>query len=115
MGWYYPFAIAAAIPVALLVWFGLKIPEPTGEKPLEFAQCLENTRNRQLAGLFIASTAPIHAPLRNMSLFTAFDSGFNFKSSSLVNWLILARHTCGNCDRSFIEMGRLADGFQKQL
>jgi MFS family permease len=60
MGWYYPFLLSlAAIPVALLVWFGLKNPEPTGEKPLNvnLLNALKSLRNRQLAGLFIVSTA----------------------------------------------------------
>jgi predicted MFS family arabinose efflux permease len=60
MGWYYPFLLSlAAIPVALLVWFGLNNPEPTGEKPLNvnLINALKSFRNRQLAGLFMVSIA----------------------------------------------------------
>jgi hypothetical protein len=93
MGWYYPFLLSlAAIPVALLVWFGLKNPEPTGEKPLNvnLLNALKSLRNRQLAGLFIVSTAHfilLYGALRNYLPLLIADS---FKSSSLVIGLILA-------------------------
>ncbi|MBD1926221.1 MFS transporter [Trichocoleus sp. FACHB-90] len=60
IGWYYPFMLpAVAIPIALVVLFALKNPEPKGERNLR--EYLINARrilkNRQLAGLFIASAA----------------------------------------------------------
>lgn len=60
IGWYYPFMLpVAAIPIALVVLFALKNPEPKGERNLR--EYLINARrilkNRQLAGLFIASAA----------------------------------------------------------
>ena len=60
IGWYYPFMLPlAAIPVGLLVLFALKNPEPQGERNLQ--EYLRNAgkvlKNRQLAGLFIASAA----------------------------------------------------------
>ncbi|MBD1933517.1 MULTISPECIES: MFS transporter [Cyanophyceae] len=60
IGWYYPFMLpVVAIPIALVVLFALKNPEPKGERNLR--EYLINARgilkNRQLAGLFIASAA----------------------------------------------------------
>ncbi len=60
IGWYYPFMLPlAAIPIGLLVLFALKNPEPQGERNLQ--EYLRNAgkvlKNRQLAGLFIASAA----------------------------------------------------------
>ena len=60
IGWYYPFGLPiAAIPIGLLVLFCLKNPEPQGERNLQ--EYLRNAgkvlKNRQLAGLFIASAA----------------------------------------------------------
>jgi predicted MFS family arabinose efflux permease len=93
MGWSYPFLLSlAAIPVALLVWFGLKNPEPIGEKPLNvnLLNALKSLRNRQLAGLFIVSTAHfilLYGALRTYLPLLIADL---FKSSSLVIGLILA-------------------------
>lgn len=60
LGWYYPFMLpVVAIPIGLVVLFALKNPEPKGERNLR--EYLINARgilkNRQLAGLFIASAA----------------------------------------------------------
>ncbi|MBD1834826.1 MFS transporter [Cyanobacteria bacterium FACHB-472] len=60
IGWYYPFMLpVVAIPIALVVFFALKNPEPKGERNLR--EYLINARrilkNRQLAGLFLASAA----------------------------------------------------------
>ena len=60
MGWNYPFLLPlVAIPIGLLVLFALKSPEPKGERNLK--EYLRNAwiilKNRQLAGLFIASAA----------------------------------------------------------
>lgn len=60
MGWNYPFLLPlVAIPIGLVVLFALKNPEPKGERNLK--EYLRNAwiilKNRQLAGLFIASAA----------------------------------------------------------
>jgi MFS transporter, ACDE family, multidrug resistance protein len=60
MAWYYPFMLPIlAIPLGLLVLFGLKNPEPQGDR--NFREYLRNAvkvlKNRQLFGLFIASAA----------------------------------------------------------
>lgn len=91
--WHYPFLLSlAAIPVALLVWFGLKNSEPTGEKPLKvnLLNALKSLKNFQLVGLFITSTAQfilLYGACRNYLPLLIADS---FKSSSLVIGVILA-------------------------
>ncbi len=60
LGWNYPFMISlAAIPIALLVSFALKNPEPKGEQNLKvyLGNAWKSLRNRQIVGLFIASAA----------------------------------------------------------
>ncbi len=60
MGWYFPFMLPiVAIPVGLLVLFGLKNPEPQGQRNLKayLSNALITLKNRQLFGLFIASAA----------------------------------------------------------
>jgi MFS family permease len=60
MGWYFPFMLPiVAIPVGLLVLFGLKNPEPQGQRNLKvyLQNALKTIKNRQLFGLFIASAA----------------------------------------------------------
>ena len=60
MGWYFPFMLPiVAIPVGLLVLFGLKNPEPKGQRNLKayLSNSLITLKNRQLFGLFIASAA----------------------------------------------------------
>lgn len=60
MGWYFPFMLPiVAIPVGLLVLFGLKNPEPQGQRNLRayLSNALITLKNRQLFGLFIASAA----------------------------------------------------------
>lgn len=59
-GWFYPFMLpVVAIPIALLVFFALKNPEPKGDRNLK--EYLRNAakvlKNRRLFGLFIASAA----------------------------------------------------------
>ncbi|WP_414584738.1 MFS transporter [Scytonema sp. PCC 10023] len=93
LGWHYPFFLSlAAIPVALLVWFGLKNPESAREKPpkVDWLYALKTLKNPQLAALFIASTAQF------MLLYGAFRTylplliAHLFQSSSFVIGLILA-------------------------
>jgi MFS transporter, ACDE family, multidrug resistance protein len=60
MGWYFPFMLPiVAIPVGLLVLFGLKNPEPQGQRNLKvyLQNAVKTIKNRQLFGLFIASAA----------------------------------------------------------
>ena len=60
MGWYYPFLLPLlAIPIAFLVFFFLKNPEPKNDRTLKayLKNALKILRNRQLFGLFFASAA----------------------------------------------------------
>lgn len=59
-GWYFPFMLPiVAIPVGLIVLFGLKNPEPQGQRNLKvyLQNAVKTVKNRQLFGLFIASAA----------------------------------------------------------
>ena len=91
--WHYPFLLSlAAIPVALLVWFGLKNPEPRVEKPLKvnLLNASKSIKNTQLFGLFMVSIAQfmlIYGAIRTYLPLLIADS---FKSSSLIIGLILA-------------------------
>ncbi len=112
-GWYYPFLLSlAAIPVAVLVWFRLKTPEPAGEKLLQvdWLNALKSLKSRQLAGLFIASTAHfilLYGALRTYLPLLIADS---FKSSSLVIGLILASIPVATAIAAS-QVGRLARRF----
>lgn len=60
MAWYYPFMLPiVAIPIGLLVLFGLKNPEPKGEHNLReyLRNALLILKNRQIVGLYIGSAA----------------------------------------------------------
>lgn len=60
LGWYFPFMLPiVAIPVGILVLFGLKNPEPQGQRNLKvyLRNAVKALKNRQLIGLFIASAA----------------------------------------------------------
>lgn len=92
-GWYYPFLLSLlALPVAVLLWFGLKNPEPIVDQPLKLnlSDVLHSLKNMQLAGLFLVSTAQfllLYGAYRtDLPLFLAG----SFKSSSWEIGLILA-------------------------
>lgn len=92
--------------------FGLKNPESAGEKPLQvhLLNALKSLRNRQLAGLFIASSAHfilLYGALRTYLPLLIADS---FKSSSLVIGLILASIPVATAIAAS-QVGRLARRF----
>ena len=93
MGWYYPFLLSlAAIPVALLVWFGLKNPEPRVEKPLKvnLLNASKSLKNTQLVGLFMVSIAQFMLIYGAVRTYLPLLIAHSFKSSSLIIGLILA-------------------------
>jgi MFS family permease len=113
MGWYYPFLLSlAAIPVALLVWFGLKNPKPTGEKPLkvDLLNALKSLSNRQLAALFIASTAHFILLYGALRTYLPLLIAYSFKSSSWEIGLILASIPVASAIAAS-QVGRLARRF----
>ncbi|HEY9602134.1 MAG TPA: MFS transporter [Allocoleopsis sp.] len=115
MGWYYPFLLSlAALPVALLVWFGFKNPEPTGEKPLNvnLLNALKSLRNRQLAGLFIASTAQFMLLYGALRTYLPLLIAHSFKSSSWIIGLILASLPVAMAIAAW-QVGRLARRFSE--
>jgi MFS family permease len=90
-GWHYPFLLSlAAIPVALLVWFGLKNPEPTGEKHLKvnLLNASKSLKNRQLLGLFMVSIAQFMLIYGAFRTYLPLLIAYSFKSSSLIIGLI---------------------------
>ncbi|MEG4269747.1 MFS transporter [Microcoleus sp. Pol12A4] len=93
MGWYYPFLLSlAAIPVALLVWFGLKYPEPRVEKPLKvnLLNASKSLKNTQLLRLFMVSMAQFVLIYGAIRTYLPLLIAYSFKSSSLIIGLILA-------------------------
>ncbi|MBD2202879.1 MFS transporter [Calothrix sp. FACHB-1219] len=60
LGWFYPFLLPiVAIPIGLIVFLGLKNPEPKGDRNLQeyLTNAAKILKNRRLFGLFIASAA----------------------------------------------------------
>jgi MFS transporter, ACDE family, multidrug resistance protein len=93
LGWHYPFFLSlGAIPVALLVWFGFKNPESVGEKPIkvDWLYALKTLKNRQLAGLFIASIAQFILLYGAFRTYLPILIAHSLKSSSWEIGLILA-------------------------
>lgn len=91
--WHYPFLLSlAAIPVALLVWFGLKNPEPRVEKPLKvnLLNASKSLKNTQLLGLFVVSIAQFMLIYGAIRTYLPLLIAHSFKSSSLIIGLILA-------------------------
>jgi predicted MFS family arabinose efflux permease len=113
MGWYYPFLLSlAAIPLALLVWFGLKNPEPTGEKPLKvnLINASKSLKNPQLVGLFIVSIAQFMLIYGAIRTYLPLLIAHSFKSSSLIIGLILATLPIATSITAS-QVGRLATRF----
>ena len=57
-GWFYPFVLpVVALPIAILVLFSLRNPEPRNEQGLReyFGSVWEHLRNREVFGLIVAS------------------------------------------------------------
>lgn len=89
--WHYPFLLSlAAIPVALLVSFGLKNPEPRGEKHLKvnLLNASKSLKNRQLLGLFMVSIAQFMLIYGAFRTYLPLLIAYSFKSSSLIIGLI---------------------------
>ena len=89
--WHYPFLLSlAAIPVALLVWFGLKNPDPICEKHLKrnLLNASKSLINRQLLGLFMVSIAQFTLIYGAFRTYLPLLIAYSFKSSSLIIGLI---------------------------
>jgi ACDE family multidrug resistance protein len=93
LGWRYPFALPlVAVPIALLVLFSLRNPEPHNEQDLkEYAGSIwESVRDRRVVGLFCSTLVTfviLFGPL--ISYLPLFMSA-TYGSSSLVIGLVLA-------------------------
>ena len=115
-GWYYPFALPLlAIPVALLVLFSLRNPEPRNDQELkEKAQSVwERAKNGCVIGLF-ANTFVIFVIL--FGALIAYLPSFmseRFGSGSLFIGLVLAS-TSITAALASTQVGRLADRFSEK-
>ena len=115
-GWYYPFALPLlAIPVALLVLFSLRNPEPRNDQELkEKAQSVwERAKNGCVIGLF-ANTFVVFVIL--FGALIAYLPSFmseRFGSGSLFIGLVLAS-TSITAALASTQAGRLADRFSEK-
>ena len=116
-GWYYPFALPLlAIPVALLVLFSLRNPEPRNDQELkEKAQSVwERAKNGCVIGLF-ANTFVVFVIL--FGALIAYLPSFmseRFGSGSLFIGLVLAS-TSVTAALASTQAGRLADRFSEKV
>ncbi len=116
-GWYYPFALPLlAIPVALLVLFSLRNPEPRNDQELkEKAQSVwERAKNGCVIGLF-ANTFVVFVIL--FGALIAYLPSFmseRFGSGSLFIGLVLAS-TSITAALSSTQAGRLAERFSEKV
>ena len=111
--WHYPFLLSlAAIPVALLVWFGLKNPESRGEKHLKvnLLNASKSLKNTQLLKLFIVSIAQFMLIYGAVRTYLPLLIAHSFKSSSLIIGLILATLPVATSITAS-QVGRLAKRF----
>ena len=115
-GWYYPFALPLlAIPVALLVLFSLRNPEPRNDQELkEKAQSVwERAKDGRVVGLF-ANTFVVFVIL--FGALIAYLPSFmseRFGSGSLFIGLVLAS-TSITAALASTQAGRLADRFSEK-
>jgi MFS family permease len=117
MGWYYPFLLSlAAIPVALLVLFGLKNPEPISKKTLkvDLSNALKSLKNRKLVGLFIANIAQFILLYGACRTYLPLLIANLFKSSSWEIGLILASIPVA-ISITASQIGRLAKRFSETI
>ena len=115
IGWTYPFMLPlVAIPVGLLVLFGLKNPEPKGKQDLgEYLRnALKALRNRQLFGLFTASAANFVLLYGAYVTYLPILMANSFKQSSLQIGLILSSISISVAITSS-QLGRLARRFSE--
>lgn len=93
LGWNYPFMLPlVAIPIGLLVFFALHNPEPKGKQNLKeyLKNAFKSLKNRQLAGLFIASAANFILLYGAYVTYLPILISNSFKASSLTIGLLLS-------------------------
>lgn len=115
LGWNYPFVLSlAAVPIALLVLFSLKNPEPKGQQ--DFKVYLQNAwkslENRQIVGLFIASAANFVLLYGAYVTYLPLLLEESFQASSFVIGLVLSSVSVAIAVTSS-QLGRLARTFSE--
>ena len=93
LGWRYPFALPlAAIPVALLVFFSLRNPEPHNEQDLEeyAGNIWESVRDWRVVGLFCSTLITFVILFGPLITYLPIFMSVAYGSSSLVIGLVVA-------------------------
>lgn len=93
LGWFYPFVLPlVAIPIALLVLFSLRNPEPHNEQGLkEYAGNIwESVRDRRVVGLFCSTLVTFVILFGPLITYLPIFMSATYGSSSLVIGLVLA-------------------------
>jgi MFS transporter, ACDE family, multidrug resistance protein len=93
LGWYYPFALPLlAVPVALLVLFSLRNPEPHNEQDIkEYAGSLwESVKDRRVVGLFCSTLIVFVILFGPLITYLPIFMSATYGSSSLITGLVIA-------------------------
>jgi MFS transporter, ACDE family, multidrug resistance protein len=93
LGWHYPFALPLlAIPIALLVFFSLRNPEPHNEQDLkEYAGSIwESVKDRRVVGLFCSTLIVFVVLFGPLITYLPIFMSATYGSSSLVIGLVIA-------------------------
>jgi MFS transporter, ACDE family, multidrug resistance protein len=93
LGWYYPFALPLlAVPVALLVLFSLRNPEPHNEQDIkEYAESLwESVKDRRVVGLFCSTLIVFVILFGPLITYLPIFMSATYGSSSLITGLVIA-------------------------
>ena len=115
-GWYYPFALPVfAVPVALLVIFSLKNPEPKASQKLKeyLSKAWEGIKRREVFGLFLASVFTFIILYGAYLTYFPFLLVYSFKASSLVIGLLMSVMSLTTAAASF-QLGRLSKMYSEK-
>ncbi len=115
-GWYYPFALPLlAIPIAFLVLFSLRNPEPHNEQSLrEYASSIwESVKNRTVVGLFAGSLVTFVMLFGPLIVYLPILMSQTFGASPLVIGVVVASTSLTTALTS-TQVGRLTSRFSEK-
>ncbi len=115
-GWYYPFALPfLAIPIALLVLFSLRNPEPHNEQDLKeyVGNVWEHVKDRQVIGLFAGSLVTFIILFGPLLTYLPILMYATFGSSPLVIGAVIASASLTTALGS-TQVGRLSSYFSEK-
>jgi MFS transporter, ACDE family, multidrug resistance protein len=115
LGWYYPFALPVlAVPIALLVLFSLKNPEPRSDQLLKdyLSGAWQSIKNRQVIGLFIAGVMTFMILYGSYLTYFPFLLGYKFEASSLLIGMFMSGQSLSTAIASS-QLGRLSRSFSE--